>query len=271
MNLPALLEYIDQNIGTKTGTDKITGAQHNAVLKEVVASLIEITGTGFGGSILPDDNPGSQTNPIYFLANQVGTYTYCGGLKVTALPAFIVWKEGSWKLNQIGVPTDETDDTGLRGIARSGDAEPSNPQIGNWYVYLDKETLQWSSQADINKPGIVRLESLEPSKNWVLTPFGDENAGGGIQVIEKRQERFSLIGHTTIPTAFEADVNISSVPKYLNLSDIKLVNISGSSEIKILTEGALEEMPIAVPAGDYNYTLTYEDGKESGVLLINFS
>ncbi len=85
------------------------------------------------------------------------------------------------------------------------------------------------------------------------------------------QERFSLIGHTTIPTAFEEAVNISSVPKYLNLSDIKLIDLSDSSEIAILTAGVLEELPIAVPAGDYNYSISYEEGKESGVLLINFS
>ncbi len=85
------------------------------------------------------------------------------------------------------------------------------------------------------------------------------------------QERFSLIGHTIIPTAFDEAVSISSVPKYLNLSDIKLINLSDSSEIAILTASTLEELPIAVPAGDYNYSLTYESGKESGVLLINFS
>ena len=93
-----------------------------------------------------------------------------------------------------------------------------------------------------------------------------EGSGGG-----KRQERFSLIGHTVIPTAFEDDVSILAVPKYLNLSRVRLINQSDSSEIPILTGGALEEMPIAVPAGDYNYALTYEEGKESGVLLINFS
>ncbi len=99
------------------------------------------------------------------------------------------------------------------------------------------------------------------------TEIKEFTGGGDI----KRQERFSLIGHTDIPTAFEEAVNISSVPKYLNLSGIKLIDLSDSSEIAILTAGALEELPITVPAGDYNYSISYEEGKESGVLLINFS
>ncbi len=178
MELVALYDFIDTNIGTKTGTDKIKGAQHNAVLKEVVASLIEITGTGFGGDIATADNPGAQSNPIYFLASEVGTYTFCAGLEVTALPAFIVWKQNSWRLNQIGVASEETTDNGLRGLARAGYPQPNNPQVGDWYVYLDSSELEWPSQTAIAKPGIVRLDSINPSNNWVLTPFGDEGGGG---------------------------------------------------------------------------------------------
>ncbi|TLX73686.1 hypothetical protein E9993_14610 [Labilibacter sediminis] len=177
MNLIELRAYVNGKINTKTGTDKISGKDHNEVLNTVIDSLIEITGTGFGGDIATGDNPGAQTDPIYFLASEVGTYTFCAGLEVTALPAFIVWDGSNWKLNQIGIPTEETTDTGLRGIARSGDPEPDSPQVGDWYMYIDTAELAWPGPAKA-KPGIVILDTDQPANSWVLVPFGDEGSGG---------------------------------------------------------------------------------------------
>ena len=110
--------------------------------------------------------------------------------------------------------------------------------------------------------GDVAIEDvlgLRAELDWLA-----ENAGSG------SQERFSLIGHTTIPTAFAEARQITGVPSHLNLDTVKLVKISDSSEIAILTAGTLETMPIDVAAGEYNYQITYESGKESGVLLINY-
>ncbi len=83
------------------------------------------------------------------------------------------------------------------------------------------------------------------------------------------QERFSLIGHTIIPTAFDVAQKILAIPKFTNLTDVKLVK-SDATEIALVTGGAAETLPISVPLGDYEYYITYESGKESGVLLINF-
>ncbi len=171
MELLELFTYIDKTINTKTGTDKIQASEHNAVLHELVNSLIEIIGTGFGGSIAPSNNPGTQTNPIFFLASEVGTYTYCAGLEVTALPAFVIWNGSSWKLNQIGVAAEETSGTGLKGIATAGDPEPSSPSVGDWYIYIGSSTLNWPSQNGINKPGVVILDSATTTNNWVSIPF----------------------------------------------------------------------------------------------------
>lgn len=84
------------------------------------------------------------------------------------------------------------------------------------------------------------------------------------------QERFSLIGHTSIPTAFSSAASVIGVPKFTNLTSVKLVNTNDDSEIEIVTDSVVADLPIAVAAGDYTYELTYESGYEQGVLLINF-
>lgn len=88
--------------------------------------------------------------------------------------------------------------------------------------------------------------------------------GGGVSY-----EKLILIGHTIIPTAYDADVKISAIPKFTNLTDVKLVK-SDATEKPLVVGGAAQNMPINVPAGDYEYRITYEAGKEAGVLLINF-
>ncbi len=271
MTLTELKAYIDQYINTKTGDDKITGEVHNAVLHEIVESVLEISGTGFGGNLSPDDDPGDQINPIWYLASEIGTFTYCSGLEVTALPAFIVWKEDAWSITQIGVPTDTVDstNTGLKGIARAGDPEPSEPSIGDWYVYIGSEELAWAGENTIDSPGIVILDSTEPTNSWVLYAFGEGSSSSGDSITS--QERFSLIGHTSIPTAFSATASIIGVPKFTNLTAVKLVNSGDASEISIVSDSTVADLPITVAAGDYTYELTYETGYEQGVLLINFS
>lgn len=186
MTLTELKAYINQYISTKSGDDKITGEIHNAVLHEVIESVLEISGTGFGGDLAPADDPGDQVNPIWFLASEIGTFTYCSGLEVTALPAFIVFKEDAWSITQIGVPTDddESTSTGLKGIARADDPEPEGATEGDWYVFISSEELDWTGEDTIDSPGIVILDSVEPSNSWVLIPFGDESSSADIDIDE---------------------------------------------------------------------------------------
>jgi len=181
MDLSALLSYINQHINSKVGVEKITGAMHNAVLKEVVNSLIEITGTGFGGNIAPNGNPGSQTNPIYFMADATGTYTYCGGVQVTVTPAFIVWNGTAWSVKEFGIPQGVGDPSQCQGLTTATDPQPQGKKVGDWYVFLGGGSLNWSG-ATKDAPGIVYLDRFEMvggnnTAMWEMVAFGE--GGGG--------------------------------------------------------------------------------------------
>jgi hypothetical protein len=106
---------------------------------------------------------------------------------------------------------------------------------------------------------------------WVWDSDSNMWVDSGSKSSNGSQERFSLIGHTSIPTAFSAAASIIGVPKFTNLTAVKLVNSGDASEISIVSDSTVADLPITVAAGDYTYELTYETGYEQGVLLINFS
>lgn len=180
MNLASLRTYINTYINTKYGADKITGAVHNTVLHEMIDSLIEIVGTGFGGDIAPGDNPGAQSNPIYFMASSTGTYTYCGGVVITTIPAFVLWDGSAWKAKNIGLPEGVGEASQCKGLVFAGDAQPSGKSLGDWYVFMGGGSLTWTGGAKISS-GIVYLASqTQSSDTWGFIPFGGDPRFRGI-------------------------------------------------------------------------------------------
>lgn len=137
-----------------------------------------------------------------------------------------------------------------------------------------REELDW-----LREDGGGTSTAIETSFDNSENDFEAENVQAAIEEVKEiaesnmgtSQERFSLIGHTSIPTAFSAATSIVSVPKFTNLTSVKLVNSDDDSEIEIVTDSVVADLPIAVAAGDYTYELAYESGYEQGVLLINFS
>jgi hypothetical protein len=178
MELLALRDYINQNINTKYGDDRITGAINNAVLLEMVDSLIEIVGTGFGGDISPNDNPGAQVKPIHFLASEAGVYTYCGGVTVTTLPAYIVWNGTEWKAKNIGLPVAAANPNQCQGLAFAGDAAPVGKVVNDWYVFVGGGSLAWPG-ATKTTPGIVYLKSINVIGGITVYDWAIEAFGGG--------------------------------------------------------------------------------------------
>lgn len=168
MNLVELRQYIDQEINTKTNSDKITGASFNAVLHEILSSLIDICGTGFGGPIAKNDNPGAQTNPIYFIAKEKGIYTYCSGVEVTTSIAFIVWDGDSWSVLDVGLTADEVNTHGTMGLVYPGTVMPPSPKQNDWYVFVGG-SLTWGATT-YTEAGVLYY-----SGEWHFIAFG----GGG--------------------------------------------------------------------------------------------
>ena len=179
MELNELLALIDTNINTKVGDEKITGAIHNMVLHNVVSSLIEITSTGFGGTIGVDDNPGVPVKPIYFLADEKGTYTYCGGVAVSELPSFIAWNGTVWSVKPFSTPQGVGDASQCQGLAKPGDPMPLGKELGDWYVFIGGGRLNWQGLTS-NKAGIVYVKSLQGGGTsqvlpvWAPIYFGND-------------------------------------------------------------------------------------------------
>lgn len=178
MNLVTLRSYIDTHINTKYGEDKITGAVHNLVLHELITSLLEIAGTGFGGDLLPTDNPGAQSAPVYFMASETGTYTFCGGVVVTTIPAFVVWTGTAWSAKNIGLPQGVGEASKCQGLAFANDPQPLGKSIGDWYVFMGGGSLTWSIA--MLSPGIVYLKSTNGGDAWGYIPFGGDARFRGV-------------------------------------------------------------------------------------------
>lgn len=178
MDLASLLSYIDQNINTKYGVDKINGKLHNAVMRQVVSSLIEITATGFGGDLAPEQNPGTQTKPIYFMATETGTFTYCGGVEVTTIPAFVMWTGSEWSAKNIGLPKGVGEASKCQGLVFANDLQPSGKAVGDWYVFMGGGSINWGTA--ISSAGIIYLKSNTPTDSWGYVPFGGDARFRGI-------------------------------------------------------------------------------------------
>jgi len=217
MELIALKQYIDANINTKFGDDKITGLVHNEVLHVLIDSLLEIAGTGFGGDIELNDNPGVQVQPIYFMASEVGTYQYCGGMEVTALPAFIIWNGTAWTVQNLGIPQSAADASKCQGLAFSTDVAPQGKAIGDWYVFVGGGTLSWPGDAK-TQSGIVYLKTITTVGSittyyWAIDVFGG-GSGTGLTpeqaaAIEKIDD-IETTANDALETAEAAQTNLTT-------------------------------------------------------------
>jgi hypothetical protein len=171
MTLVQLLAFIDQNINTKTGNDRITGAVDNSVRKQTIMALIDILSTGFGGDINIAYNPGTLVKPAYFMASEKGVFPYCGGVEVTSLPAFIVWNGTEWSVKHFEVMVEVIAPASqAKGIVSVSTPAPQSPQVGDWYVFVGTGVLNWPGPVK-NSPGIVYCTGTSPV-NWSFQSFG---------------------------------------------------------------------------------------------------
>lgn len=230
MTLTDLLAYIDASINTKTGTERITGALHNAVLKQTINSLIEIISTGFGGKIATSDNPGTFTNPIYFIATEEGTYNYCGGVSISKLPAFIVFDGNEWSVMEFDLSVElEGPEIKAKGVIFDNAIPPSSPNQGDYYIFLGDGTLNWSG-ATIDRPGIVYCTTTTPV-SWGFEPFEKDISIDDIEglasalesAIQASTNAAEVInGHINSPNAHNANsisVDSSNFTKNLSSDD----------------------------------------------------
>lgn len=93
----SLKAVIDASIKTNDNQE-ITGAILNSVLNQMVDSLG--ADYQFAGVAIPSTNPGSPDQNVFYLASEVGSYSYFGlSIPTNGVYAF-VWN-GSWALQRI--------------------------------------------------------------------------------------------------------------------------------------------------------------------------
>jgi len=86
--------------------------------------------------------------------------TYCGGVTVGSVPAFISWDGSSWEVVEFNIPSGGADASKCQGIAKSGDPAPTGKEVGDWYVFIGSGSLDWPGQVK-DMPGIVILDRYE--------------------------------------------------------------------------------------------------------------
>jgi hypothetical protein len=138
-------------------------------------------------------------------------------------------------------------------------------------VMIEGGAGSWNDDTKVFTPavnGIFLFEEKKQGDTYYLKVFSEGVDGQGTGGGGKSQLTFPLIGHTSIPMAFDIDQKIIDIPKFNNLSGVKLIK-SDATEKALVTNGTKADMPVNVGAGDYDIALTYESGKESGTLLVN--
>lgn len=189
MTYAQLLAYIDQHINTKTGGDRITGALDNMVRKQMIAAIVEIASTGFGGELAISDAPGSPASPTYYIAKEVGTYVNAGGVVVDNLPAFIIWSGSAWSVREFA-PIVEViaPESPAKGIVVAGAPAPSAPTLKDWYVFVGPGELTWPGQPKTS-PGIVYCTSINPIR-WNFQPFSEASDGAVEEITVENAQVF---------------------------------------------------------------------------------
>lgn len=102
-NYANLKSTIDANVNTN-GTEAITGAVLNSVLKQMVSTMGE-AGYLYKGVATPATSPGTPDTNVWYLASTAGTYTNFGGAVVADGEVAILKYNGSWTKEVTGAAT----------------------------------------------------------------------------------------------------------------------------------------------------------------------
>lgn len=85
------------------GNKEITGA----IMQNTLLSIISIVGVNstFAGIAVPETNPGTPQQNVFYLASQPGVYVNFGALELTDEICIFTNKTGSWEKYNAGIPT----------------------------------------------------------------------------------------------------------------------------------------------------------------------
>lgn len=101
-NYEQLKQAVSDIIKTN-GNQEITGA----ILQSALLSIISIVGENstFAGIAVPETNPGTPQQNVFYLASQPGVYVNFGALELTDEVCIFTNKKGSWEKYNAGIPT----------------------------------------------------------------------------------------------------------------------------------------------------------------------
>jgi hypothetical protein len=138
---------------------------------------------------------------------------------------------------------------GINGIDGSNGADAPETLLR-----YSANQIDWHDTANILVDTHVQF-STDNGASWY------PNGGFYIRAKElSRRIEFSLIGHTEIESLIsdvEAE-NIVSISRIKNIKNLKLVNqATPFNEINIVVNSINQAIPIAVPLGDYKFTIEY--------------
>lgn len=87
----------------KNGNQEITGA----ILQSALLSIISIVGENstFAGIAVPETNPGTPDQNVFYIASQPGNYSNFGSIKLVDQVLILTNKNGYWVKFDTGITT----------------------------------------------------------------------------------------------------------------------------------------------------------------------
>jgi len=86
-----------------------------------------------------------------------------------------------------------------------------------------------------------------------------------------KHDRYTLNGQSKILTSFNKQVSIKAISKHINITGLSITNIDNSEETPLITDSLIEELPVIISSGDYQYNITYSNNENPGLLIIEFN
>lgn len=223
------------------GNHEITGPVLNAVLK----NLISVLGDGyrFKGVAVPDDNPGTPDNRVFYIAGSPGTYANFGGLVVPDdSAAYILTFDTVWAAAQLPAATTASVQAVMAALADKVDKEEGKVLSTNDFTDTDKALLD-SLQGGAF-PGLFAgftANLIDTRSNGVAQSFAFRKSGGdGVDYLKRIKgktrvwnqmvdngttEVATVSGHKYLTRISGADAIVTSTGTSIAISDSSADNV----------------------------------------------
>lgn len=140
IGIQALREKKDIILSIRTAEDLIDPVEHNELLTDLIDTILYYASGGFGGKALTTTNPGIQSQPVFYMAVEKGTFPHFSNLTITKDIAFFLWVDDHWELFEFNIEGVAAPSVELRKTATHIQWKYTNEETWTNLVSLDEIT-----------------------------------------------------------------------------------------------------------------------------------